>query len=254
MGRNTRRVALPPLQHRLIELAEEAEKIARKARGHGQSLNGRNYYANKLAELRIDATNAFRELSGRSVGDTSALAELIAGCFSHSTEPKARGDAVRSLTFELSTTWSHQPPEMRAASGELFPLSLLEQTRRSHFTAIGRQMNGCYEASWYDACAVMLRRLLETSIIEAFESHKLAEKITDKDGNYFQLSGLVSTLLAEGSWKLSRNTRAALPKLRDLGHISAHSRYFVAQKSDIERIQFDCRVVVEELLRISKLL
>jgi hypothetical protein len=40
-------------------------------------------------------------------------------------------------------------------------------------------MNGAYSAGWYDACAVMMRRLLETVIIEAFEQNGLDQKIKD---------------------------------------------------------------------------
>ena len=63
-------------------------------------------------------------------------------------------------------------------------------------------MNGCFEQGWYDACAVMMRRLLEIAIIEAFEHENIANKIIankikDANGDYFQLSDLVGKAIAE---------------------------------------------------------
>jgi hypothetical protein len=99
-----------------------------------------------------------------------------------------------------------------------------------------------------------MRRLLEIVIIEAFEAKALAAKITDGDGNYLQLSGLINAALAETSWTLSRNAKKYLPQLRDVGHQSAHGRYFLARREDIERLQPGCRAVLEEFLHHAGLL
>jgi len=74
--------------------------------------------------------------------------------------------------------------------------------------AIGRQMNGSYASEWYDACAVMMRRLLEAAIIEAFEAKKIDSKIKDTNGDFFQLTALISAALAETAWNLSRNVKS----------------------------------------------
>jgi hypothetical protein len=115
-------------------------------------------------------------------------------------------------------------------------------------------MNGCYSSGWYDSAAVMMRRLLEIVIIEAFEGRGIAAHIRQSNGDYLQLSDLVGQALAESAWSLSRNTRRDLGPLRDLGHRSAHGRYFCAQRSDIDRAQTGFRVAIEEFLRISGLL
>ena len=115
-------------------------------------------------------------------------------------------------------------------------------------------MNGCFSKGWYDASAVMMRRLLEICIIEAFEARGVAEKIKDNGGHYLQLSALVSKALAEPAWTLSRNTRRYLPKLRDLGHMSAHGRYYHATRDDIEAVRQPGRVVIEEFLHHAGLL
>jgi len=242
-------------QERLAYLAEEAVKVAARARKNRKNLAGNNFYAEKLARLRADAANVFRELSAGSVGDASALAEMIENCFSGETEPRQRLDAKRALVFALSTTWRSSPTGSSGdTNDELFPLVLLEQAKRGYLVAIGRQMNGCFAAGWYDASAVMMRRLLETSIIEAYEGRGLGAKIKNANGDFMQLTELIDKALAEPAWNLSRNTRKVAPSLRDLGHMSAHGRYFHAQKSDVEKNRAGCRVAIEEFLRLSGLL
>ncbi len=115
-------------------------------------------------------------------------------------------------------------------------------------------MNGSYVQGWYDACAVMMRRLLESSILEAYEARGIQAKVKNANGDYFQLTELIANALTEPAWTLSRNTRTYLPQLREVGHLSAHSRYFTADKSDIEKVRSGCRVVVEEFLRHANLL
>jgi hypothetical protein len=236
----------------LDSLAKEAVQVAKKAKRNRKSLTGDNFYANKLATLRADATNAFKRLAPTSAGDTSAIAELMEAVFSPTSDSKKRLAACRELCFNLRTTW--RSAAVPKEDGGLFPLNLLAQTKRGYLATIGRQMNGTYGIGWYDAAAVMMRRLLEVSIIEAFEAKQVEHNIKDANGNYLQLSALVTKVLAEPKLKLSRNAKKLLPKLKDIGHMSAHGRYFTAQQTDLEDVQPGCRVVIEELLKHANLL
>lgn len=208
-----------------------------------------------MAELRSDATNAFSDLKSQSAGDTTALAELIESVFSIQTTHSNRVKCFRELSYALRTTWRQAKPVGTSFShASLFPLTILTQAKRSYLVAIGRQMNGCFENGWYDACAVMMRRLVEISIIEAFEHKGIASKIKDNAGNYLHLSALVDRSMTEPKIALSRNAKKALPQLRDLGHLSAHGRYYNATKDDIEKVRHGCRIVIEEFLRHGGLL
>ena len=239
----------------LEELVNRALRLCKTARRNNKSLRGDNHYSNKLVELRADATNTFRELTSQSAGDAAALAEMIQTVFGADTENRKRNDAAKELVFSLRTTWrqstAHDQP---ASTHSVVPLSLLDQTNRGYLRSIGRQVNGCYVQGFYDASAVMLRRLLEVAIIEAFENKGLAQQITNSDGDYLHLSELVSAALQETSWRLSRNTKKYAPKLRDLGHQSAHGRYFHATKDDIDRVRDESRIVIEEFLRLAGLI
>jgi hypothetical protein len=51
---------------------------------------GLNFYADKLAKLRTDATVAFKELGEPSVGDISAVAEMMEVTFAAETDVRRR--------------------------------------------------------------------------------------------------------------------------------------------------------------------
>jgi hypothetical protein len=203
----------------LDSLAQEVLAVAKKARKHNKGLSGDNFYGNKLAQLRADAANAVSELSIRSPGDTAALAELVESVFAAVTPQKDRLGAVRELSHSLRTKWREPKGAASAPGNELFPMVLISKTGRGYLLTITKQMNGCFREGWYDACAVMMRRLVEIAIIEAFEHKNVANKIKDGSGNYFQLTELIDRALA-----------------------------FTAQKSDTEKVEDGVRVVVEELL------
>lgn len=97
------------------------------------------------------------------------------------------------------------------------------------------QINGTYANAWYDACAVMIRRLIETLIIEVFEQHGIANKIKTPTGDFFYLSELIPRTLSEGKWNLGRNAKKALPRLKSVGDRSAHNRRFNATHDDIDK-------------------
>ena len=197
----------------------------------------------------------FQQLSDPSVGDISAMAEMVEVVFAPATLYRQRVELSRNLIHELKTKkWRSDRIGSLPEEEGLFPLSLIAKTRRGYLITVCRQMNGCFSSGWYDAAAVMMRRLLETSIIEAFEAHQLDSKVKSQQGDFFQLSDLVGAALAETGWNLTRNTKKALPNLRDIGHISAHSRRYTAQKSDILKISQDCRIALEEFLHLAHLL
>jgi len=215
-----------------------------------------NYYADKMANLRAEATNAFRRLSAQSVGDTSALAELMEIVFSVEAGPNDRAQAARDLQFRIKTTWGGCAEDnIHLEEAGVFPLVKLNQTKRGYLVSIGRQINGCYASNWFDASAVMMRRLLESSIIEAFEARKLDGKIKDtKTGDFLQFTGLINAALAETGWNLPRNVKKEITELRDLGHRSAHNRYYLATKADIDKLTGTYRETVETFLHLANLL
>ena len=146
------------------------------------------------------------------------------------------------------------PPEegLRSATQSVLPFSVVRNTR-GYIERIANQVNGTYENGWYDACTVMIRRLLETLIIEAFAHHNIAANIKNTAGNFLYLHDLIDKCVRENTWNLSRNCKRAMPKLKDMGDKSAHSRRYNAHRGDIEPLLADIRLVVKELVYLAKL-
>lgn len=146
------------------------------------------------------------------------------------------------------------PPEGGGPSADdnIVYLSLVRDTR-PYLERIVHQLNGAYENGWYDASAVMIRRLVETLIIETYETNGMASKIKDGNGDFLFLGDLIGKLLAEPSFNLSRGAKKALPELKDVGDKSAHSRFYTAHRKDIEKLVMPLRNVVQELIGLAKL-
>jgi len=132
--------------------------------------------------------------------------------------------------------------------------SLFENTR-GYIEKIVFQINKSYKQDCYDACAVMIRRLIEVLIIETFDAKNIIPNIKDKDGNFFFLSELIKRTLAEKSLTLGRETKGALKSktIKKIGDQSAHSRRYNACRKTIDDIKLDLGIVTQELLYLSGL-
>jgi hypothetical protein len=145
------------------------------------------------------------------------------------------------------------PSEGKSAATQKVVIFSLVKSTRGYIEKVTHQVNTSYEHGSYDACAVMIRRLVETLIIELFEAFKIESKIKNSSGDFLYLKDLVDKTLAETSWNLSRNSKKSLPRLKDIGDKSAHSRRFNALREDIDNMKDDLRVVIQELVSLAKL-
>ena len=157
--------------------------------------------------------------------------------------------SIQKEAFEV-----YKPPDDGGipSSQLIIPFSIVKGSR-GYIEKIVNQINGTYENGYFDACAVMIRRLLETLIIEMFEHHKIDSKIKNREGNFFFLRDLIDITLKEQKWNLGRNTKTNLRKLKDIGDKSAHSRRYIAHRNDIEKHIVAIRDVVQEFLYIANL-
>ena len=251
-------VAQPPTSP-LIEIIETAESIARTARRHRHGLSGSGFYAMKFAESHAEALNSLRELQSKSrtLQDKAveqALTDLSAhlqNFFDPATDNRQRGRLKQNIVVLLKASIlpmfqkfaEHDP------SDKFFSLDIVKSTR-PYIEKIALQACGCYDLGWYDAAAVMARRLLETLIIELYEAKKLDSKIRKPDGTFHFLSVLISVLLSETAFNLGRNTKKALPLLKDLGDQSAHNRRYTARQQDLDGVKRELRVTIEELVHL----
>ena len=148
-----------------------------------------------------------------------------------------------------------KPPAegLEAESEQVIPFSYVSGTR-NYIEKVVNQINGCYERGWFDGCSVMIRRLIETLIIEAFEHHGIDSKIKNPaTGDFYSLDDLIIKTLAEPSWNLGRVTKRVLPDLPNVGNLSAHNRRFNAHRHDIDDDIRNLRTVVQEFIGLADL-
>ncbi len=169
----------------------------------------------------------------------------------NSVSAKAALEVARRIQAASSPD-NVQPSETTASSNQpVLPNSLFFNTR-GYLQSIVYQINRSYEHTCYDACAVMIRRLVEILIIECFENHQCASKIKNPSDDYLYLDDLISCTLAE-NWGLGRNTKLGLRKLKRIGDQSAHSRRYNARREYVDDVIIDLRTVAEELLYVAAL-
>jgi Domain of unknown function (DUF4145) len=123
-----------------------------------------------------------------------------------------------------------------------------------YFEGLIRQANGCYEHGWYDACLVMVRRFVESLIIEVYEAKGKAGEIKDAQGEFHMLHVLVGKVVNETvAWNLGRETKKTLPLVQRDGNRSAHTRRYITKKEDVDKLIPGLRVVADDLLHLAGL-
>jgi Domain of unknown function (DUF4145) len=145
-------------------------------------------------------------------------------------------------------------PAIDHASGYL-PEPIWKNTR-GYIEEVCREVNGSFRHAYYNAAAVMLRRLLETLIIEAYEHLSRENEIKNAGGNYLMLSDLAERVSGEHGHRglnLGRDSKKALKDARNVGNWSAHARRFLAHAGDLTKLQAGMRLLVQELIQIADL-
>ena len=97
----------------------------------------------------------------------------------------------------------------------------------------------------------MIRKLVENLIIDVYEKHKKEAEIKNKDGDYLMLSGLVNAMIGQPHWSLQRETKKALPDIKQLGDRGAHNRRYEANRQDIDKILPGLRAALDDLLHLA---
>lgn len=162
-------------------------------------------------------------------------------------------DLVASLAADAPRGFLPPSEGTRPASEQVLAFSFVRNTR-GYIERVVDQINGSYEKGWFDGCAVMMRRLIETLIIECFETAKIADKIKDnRSGEFLFLRDLIDKLFQEQSFNLGRNAKKGLTNLKTVGDLSAHSRRYNANREDIDKVASDFRIVCQELIYLAQL-
>ena len=135
----------------------------------------------------------------------------------------------------------------------ILPEILLQETKRSYLVKLAQQINSAYEHNLFDACSLMMRRLLEVLLIHCFEHANIEADVKDSEGNYQNLKTLINKAISRTEIRISNDVRKDMDKFRELGNLSAHRVKYNCRRDDIRVTKLEYRAVIEELLYVSGL-
>ena len=243
-------------------LSQEICSIARKAKKGNSSLQGSSFYGTKfhrtVVKLCAIEPRVITLLSSASVQNQyiQEFTRLLATLQEQRISPGDRFAAFRELDIlvrsRLQPAFDAPPPDPTTILEPVLPSAVVKGTR-GYLQKLALQANACYEARCFDACSVMLRKLVEVLLIEVYEAKNKQASIQNAAGEYFMLGEIISRALAEGSWAFGRETRRALPDIKLLGDRAAHNRRFVATKTDVDKLLGGVRATVDDLLHLAGL-
>lgn len=112
------------------------------------------------------------------------------------------------------------------------------------------QINGSYEYGFFDGCAVLFRRLMESLLIELYISRNRSHEI-QSNGVFVYLDKLIATARADKTLNLGRNTPKTMTEIKQLGDTAAHDRVYITQQQDIDDVKTKYRRMIQDLLTNS---
>ena len=112
------------------------------------------------------------------------------------------------------------------------------------------QINGAYEYGFFDASAVLCRRLMESLIVEIYISQKRQDQVS-RDRIFFGLDGLIATITADAAIPLGRGSPKTMNEVKVLGDTAAHDRTYITAQIDIDDVKARYRKLVSELMTLA---
>lgn len=205
-----------------------------------------------------------------TVGDVSSF--IFALGFAKPNQSRLKNKIVKSKAFVKGSTKDTYRlavkrleqlrdayPEINEAEeivsdDSILPEVLLQETRRPYLIKLAQQINASYENNLFDACSLMMRRLLEVLLIHAFENAGIDSVIKDDEGNYQNLKTLINKAISRPEINISGDVKKDIDKFRELGNLSAHRVKYNCRRDDIRTSKLEYRATIEELLYVSGLI
>ncbi len=127
--------------------------------------------------------------------------------------------------------------------------------KKGYLDKLIAQANNCYKNNCYDACAVMLRRIFEITLILAYRNNNIETEIQDANGQTFMLEKIVKNAINNTTLKLStRDIQNDYTVIRNLGNYAAHKIEYNTSFKDVDDVKTIFRVRLEELYHKAGLL
>lgn len=248
------------LPDKILSTLIQAESLADRAKSGKQSLSGSNNYAEKFQAARIQAIRALKDIQtlvspfastslGRTIDDVE---KELTYFFTPKRSKTDRRDLRRHLEELLKTQLEPALESAKKLESEFVPIEILENTR-GYLLTVAEQVNNCFHHKAYDACGVMVRKLLEILIIEVFENKGIDAKIKDGDGNYLMFTNLVTKLINSPEINVGRTVKNELPKIAIVLNNCAHNRLFAITRPQLVNFQAIIVIATQELVTLSEL-
>lgn len=124
--------------------------------------------------------------------------------------------------------------------------------KRPYLEKMVHQINGCYDYEFFDACATLCRRLMESLIIEIYISRGRQKEIKSQ-GVFFSLERLISFIKNDTNIHLGRNSSKSMDSVKQVGDTAAHDRVYITHAQDIDDIKIPYRRLIQDLLVAANL-
>ncbi len=124
---------------------------------------------------------------------------------------------------------------------------------KHYITNTVHQINGCWNHEYWEACAVMTRRLLQILIIELYRTRAWEKNLRDNNtGDYIGLKAMIGKVKGDRRFGFDSRVGRGLDQLKELGDIAAHDYRVRVRKTDLqgkrELLRYTCERLVFELL------
>ena len=122
--------------------------------------------------------------------------------------------------------------------------------KRAYLERLVTQINGTYDYAFYDACAALCRRLMESLIIEVYVSSRRTADI-QVGSSFFSLDRLIAKISGDTAITLGRNTPKTMQAIKELGDTAAHDRTYITLQQDVDENKLKYRKMIRELLDLA---
>jgi hypothetical protein len=232
--------------------------IARTASRHKKSIATSGDYADRFhAELRkLVAVEKLILPTIRSIAgfDSAPLENYLETIKATASPIQARDVARRQIRLicetDIEPNIGNVALPVQPAGEPLLAAAVLAKAP-SYLQRSLLQANGTYVNRWFDASSVMIRKLVENAIIDVYEARGKESEIRNAEGEYQMLSALIAAILRQTHWSLGRETKKALPAIKQLGDRAAHNRRYEATKQDVDQVLPGLRAAIDDLLHLA---
>ena len=131
---------------------------------------------------------------------------------------------------------------------------ILYENTRGFISKLAIQINISYDQKIADACAVLMRRMIEILLILSYRAQSRENEIKEPGSDQFKnLTSIVNYTISNKVLNIQKDTAEVLHDFRELGNFSAHGIQYNCRIEEISKIKRSYRFAVEDLLYTAQI-